>query len=81
MTTASALRLRKFRERQATGKAVLSVEVCLSVHCDMLVAAGFLEQWDDNSRVAIERATARLLEAWAKEHEMRFAFLDTDTVW
>jgi hypothetical protein len=81
MTAASALRLRRFRARQSVGRVVLSVEVSLSDHCDMLVASALLEQWDDNNRAAIERATARLLEAWAKEHEMRFAFSDSDTVW
>ena len=38
----------------------------------MLVAAGFLERWDDHDKTKIEQATARLLAALVAEHEMRF---------
>ena len=61
-----------FGERQATGRAVLRVDVNLLDHTEMLVAAGFLEQWDDHDRTAIQWATAKMLQALVEEGDTRF---------
>jgi hypothetical protein len=63
----NAHRLRRFRERRALGKAVLSIEVDLFNHTEMLIASGLLKDWDDSNRAAIEVATARMLRAFADE--------------
>ena len=67
MSTASVTRLQRFRERQASGKVVLSIEVCVVDHVEMLRAAKLLAAWDDDDRVKIERATERLLQTLAAE--------------
>jgi hypothetical protein len=68
-----ALRLRRFRERQRLGKAVLTIEVDLVDHVEMLLAAGFLEvSLNDPTRAEIEAATSRLLQALVREQETRF---------
>ena len=66
--SANAARIRRWRARQATGKAVLHIEIDLFRHTEMLVAAGFLAAWDDHDRAAIEAATARLLTALGETH-------------
>ena len=66
----TAARKRRFRERQADGRAVLQVEVNLLEHADMLVAAGLLLQWDAEDRRQVELATARLLELLAGEERV-----------
>jgi hypothetical protein len=66
MTVAN--RVRRFRERQKSGKAVLHIEVDLFAHSEMLIAAGLLKTWDDSDRSAIEEATARLLKTLATEN-------------
>jgi hypothetical protein len=57
----TAARLRRFRERRAEGRAVLSVEVNLLDLTEMLVTSGLLRTWDDNDRGKVERAVERLL--------------------
>ena len=72
MTAARKLAaLRRHRERVADGRAILRIEINLLDHTDLLVAAGVLGQWDDQDRVAIERATEALLAALAKESEFQ----------
>jgi hypothetical protein len=76
MTAAARDRLHRFRARQHEGKAVLRVEIDLFRHTEMLVHSGFLAQWDDNNRAAIEAAIARLLRAFAEETRFQISVGD-----
>jgi hypothetical protein len=66
MTTSTAA-VRRFRQRQKSGKAVLQVQVDLFQLTEMLISSGFLRAWDDHDRAAVEDATERLLAALAAE--------------
>ena len=50
---------------------MLHIDVNLLDHIDMLVAAGFLAQWDDHDRLKIEEATANLLQSLAEASNTR----------
>jgi len=63
----TAARCKRLRQRQREGKAVLQIEVNLLDLTELLIAAGVLQQWDDNDRDAIARATERLLSVLAAE--------------
>jgi hypothetical protein len=63
----SADRCKRLRERRAAGRALLQIEIDLFAHTELLISAGVLQQWDDNDRDAIARATERLLAALAAE--------------
>jgi hypothetical protein len=72
----AAPRLRRFRERRRAGKAVLSIEVNLFDHIEMLKDAGLLKEWDESDRTAIADATERLLRLAAEDSETRFQSAD-----
>jgi endonuclease YncB( thermonuclease family) len=55
-------RMRRHRERLASGRVVLPVEVHLSDLADALVEAGWLEAWDQEDRKAIRRGLERLID-------------------
>jgi hypothetical protein len=61
-----AQRVRDCRRRQRTGRALLKVEVNVVSLCDLLVAAGFLEQWNDQDRRAIEQALETAIDVWSQ---------------
>jgi hypothetical protein len=63
----SAGRCKRLRERRRDGRAILQIEIDLFAHTELLISAGVLQQWDDNDRDAIARATERLLAALAAE--------------
>jgi hypothetical protein len=65
--TANAVRLRRYRERRAAGRAMIQIEINWLDLTDLLVRSGLLEQWDADDRAAVEKATERLLEIAAKE--------------
>jgi hypothetical protein len=71
MTSASAARLRRFRERRANGLAVLHLEINLLDLTDLLVGAGLLRQWDDCDRAQVEQATQQLLKILIEESEAK----------
>jgi endonuclease YncB( thermonuclease family) len=54
--------MRRHRERLASGRVVLPVEVHLSDLADALVEAGWLEAWDQEDRKAIGRGLERLID-------------------
>lgn len=55
-------RMRRHRERLASGRVVLPVEVRLADLADALVEAGWLEAWDQEDRKAIRRGLERLID-------------------
>lgn len=54
-------RMRRHRDRLASGRVVLPVEVHLTDVADALVEAGWLEAWDQEDREAIRRGLERLI--------------------
>ena len=55
-------RMRRHRERLASGRVVLPVEVHLSDLADALVEAGWMEAWDQEDRKAIGRGLEWLID-------------------
>jgi hypothetical protein len=59
-------RVKRSRRRKRNGRAVLKIEVNVGGLADFLVDAGYLQQWNDSDRRAIERALAQAIEVWAR---------------
>jgi hypothetical protein len=59
---------RAYRQRRRQGKACLRLEVDLGELADVLVAGGFLQEWDSADKAAVERATEKLLAVLIAEH-------------
>jgi len=59
--TANALRLRRFRAREAQGLAVLSIEVDFNALSAALQEAGFLREDQIDDRAAVAAAAGRVL--------------------
>jgi hypothetical protein len=67
-----AVRLQRFRQRQACGRVCLTIEVDEIAVTEVLIAAGVLSPGVDHGRGELERAVERLLAALSQEHETRF---------
>lgn len=63
----AALRMRRCRQRKRDGRAIISVEVNLFELTDMLIARGFLAEWDSGSYPEVEAAFERFIEAFCVE--------------
>jgi hypothetical protein len=61
-----AERVRLCRRRRRHGRAVLRVELDVGAIGDVLVEAGYLEQWDAQNRDAIRTALEVALDAWSR---------------
>lgn len=61
-TASAADRMRRLRERLASGRVVLQVEVHLADLADALVEAGWLKAWDTEDRAAIRDGLERLID-------------------
>lgn len=62
MSTAAAARQRLYRQREANGKLVLSVEVSEADLCTALVDGGFISTNDQDDREKLQAALSRLIE-------------------
>lgn len=63
----AAERMRRYRRRQKAGRVIVFAEVDLLDLADMLVAKGFLLQWDADDFTAIRTALERFIEAHCAE--------------
>ena len=68
LAAARSRRYRAYRQRRRNGKACLRLEVDLGELTDVLVAGGFLKQWDSADKAAVEGATEKLLAVLIAEH-------------
>lgn len=65
MTSLSARRKRRFRERQKAGAVVLRIEICEHQLAEALIVSGRLSDAEAMHRAELERAAAAILEQWA----------------
>ena len=61
----STEKVRRCRARKASGKGILPIEVEFAPLADVLVAAGYLEAWDDADRDKLRAALEQALKVWA----------------
>jgi hypothetical protein len=54
------------RERKRAGKIVLTIEVEAAAIRELLLDAGYLQQWNDHDRREIGRALEVALDVWAR---------------
>ena len=66
MAVPAAEKMRRYRRRQKAGRAMLTIEVDMSVLADFLADRGFIMPWDADNRAAIAKALATALDVWAR---------------
>jgi hypothetical protein len=66
MTTPGYERQKRYRARTRSGRIVLPIEIDFGAVGDLLVAAGFLADWDLSDRGAIKHALEAALDFWAQ---------------
>ena len=72
MGTSAAAKMRAYRERQASGRKVLKVNVDFDRLADALVADGFLKHnWHSENRDLVECAAEKVLELYITDCENR----------
>jgi hypothetical protein len=57
-------KIRRFRARKRMGKGVLPIEVAFGPLADVLIAAGYLEAWDEGDRDKLRAALERAIAVW-----------------
>src|SRR5262245_36801187 len=62
----TAERVQLHRRRKRCGLIVLPIEMDFGAVGDLLVASGFLREWDAGSREALRAALERALDFWAQ---------------
>jgi hypothetical protein len=66
MPNAAAERQRRYRQRKAAQRAVLTVEVDLFPITELLVAKGFLQQWDADDKTRVAEALETAIDVWGR---------------
>jgi hypothetical protein len=65
---------RAYRARVRAGRAVLHVEADVGALGDLLMANGFLKEWDVENAAEVGRALGRLIEAMNSAHDAGLRF-------
>jgi hypothetical protein len=67
MTTPTALRAQRYRQRQRADQVCLLITVNHSTLADMLLSAGLLDPMADDDSATLARGVERLIELFVEE--------------